>query len=150
MCICFFSQPLFQRFAEVKISTDFLDMFLSARKLHHIRMVLMKKLQEMIRHEEDLTASDAPTEHFFLGFPQQIYPVCSLTAAVALPACRHPPFLLPLGFHVKDALYAQFSPFCIEDDKLLHSGLQRRGLRRPVRPVRLQPLKVQQRRHQQK
>ncbi|KAM6933308.1 vacuolar protein sorting-associated protein 37D-like [Xenentodon cancila] len=134
----------FQRFADGKSSAAFLDSFLSARRLHHIRLVLVKKLQEILRHEEETTLG------FLLAFPGQIHPAFSLTAAVVLPACCHPPFLLPLGVHANTALRLQCAPFCPDDDEFPRSGLHRRGLRWPVRPARLQPLTVQQRRHQQK
>ncbi|XP_061575632.1 vacuolar protein sorting-associated protein 37D-like [Cololabis saira] len=146
------NETLFQRFADRNISADSLDSFLGARRLHHIRLVLVKKLQEILRHEEETTLSDVFPEHFLLSFPGQIHPLCGLSAAVVLPACCHPPFLLPLGIHANTALRLQHSPFCPDDDddEFPRSGLHKRGLRWPARPARLQPLTVQQRRHPHK
>ncbi|XP_041851082.1 vacuolar protein sorting-associated protein 37A-like [Melanotaenia boesemani] len=137
---------LFQMFAEGKTTlADFLDSFLSSRKLHHIRLVLVNKLQEITRDEETTTLSEAFPEYFSMGFPDQIHPVCSLTTAVVLPTFFHPPFLLPLGGHINAALCLQHTPFWSDDDESLHI---RRSHRWSARPVRLQPLK-EQRRHQQ-
>ncbi|XP_072247789.1 vacuolar protein sorting-associated protein 37D-like isoform X1 [Leuresthes tenuis] len=138
---------LFQRFSEGKTTlADFLDSSLSSLKLHHIRLDLVKKLQEIIGHQEKTELSELLPECFSMGISDQIHPVCSLTTAAMLPACYHPPFLLPLGTHVNAAPCFQHSPFCFEDHESLNL---RRGLRWPVRPVRLQPLEVQQRRRQQ-
>ncbi|XP_022063859.2 vacuolar protein sorting-associated protein 37B-like [Acanthochromis polyacanthus] len=135
---------LVQRFAEGKAAlTDFLDSSLSSRMLHHIRLALLKKLQEMVRHEEK-TAQRLDVARCL---SEQIHSVYSLTTAVVLPTCCHPPFLLPLGAHVAQCF--QRSTFRSEDDEFLLSGANRRGLRWPTRPARLQPLKMQQRRNQQ-
>ncbi|XP_044058511.1 vacuolar protein sorting-associated protein 37D-like isoform X2 [Siniperca chuatsi] len=146
---------LFQRFAEGKTQlADFLDSFLTLQKLHHIRLVLVKKLQEITELESTQRLSEIHrnTQHFSVGFPEQFcntcLPVCSLTTAVVLPAC-HPPFLLPFGTHVNTAQSLQHLPFCHDYNESLRAGVHGRGPKWPTRPVRLQPLKVQQRRHQQ-
>ncbi|XP_041796810.1 vacuolar protein sorting-associated protein 37D-like [Chelmon rostratus] len=93
---------LFQRFVEGKMPlADFLDSFLSSRKVQHISLILLKKLQEVIELKSTQRLSEI--QHFSAGFPEQILntclPLCSLSTAVVLPACCHPPFLLPFGTH---------------------------------------------------
>lgn len=125
---------------------DFVDSSLSARRLYHIRSVLLKKLPETIT-EQTL----GQVQFLSLGFPDHIQPLCSLTAAVVLPACFQPPFLLPFGIQVHAAHRLQLSAFCSngddDDEEPLQAG--RRGVRWPVRPVRLQPLKGRHSRQQQ-
>ncbi|XP_030599529.1 vacuolar protein sorting-associated protein 37D-like [Archocentrus centrarchus] len=138
------SELLFQRFTEGKTSMpDFLESFLSVQKLHHIRLVLVKKLQEIIRHKQRtaqrLSEVQPEAQYFSLGLPEQI----GLSSAVVLP-----PFLLPLDAHINTAPYLQPSLFCSDENELLQIGVHGRGLKRPARPVRLQPLNTQQR-HQQ-
>ncbi|XP_008279183.1 vacuolar protein sorting-associated protein 37D-like [Stegastes partitus] len=134
---------LVQRFAEGKTAlTDFLNSSLSSRRLHYIQSVLLKKLQEMIRREQEA----AQRLDVARRVPDQIHSICSLTTAVVFPTCCHRPLLLPLGAHVAQCF--QHSLFSSGDEDFLLSGANRRGLRWPTRPVRLQPLKMQQRRHQ--
>ncbi|GAA6225787.1 vacuolar protein sorting-associated protein 37D-like isoform X2 [Lates japonicus] len=149
---------LFQRFAAGKMPlADFLDSFLSSRKLHHARLILVKKLQEMIRHGEKTRQRLSEIQHdaqdFSVGFPEQIHnnpchPICCLTTAVILPSCCHPPFL-PFGDHGSAAECLPYLPFCFDYDESLHPGVRGRGTKWRTIPVRLQPLKVQQKRHQQ-
>ncbi|XP_070761308.1 vacuolar protein sorting-associated protein 37D-like [Enoplosus armatus] len=147
---------LFQRFAEEKTPlADFLDSFLTLQKLHHIRLVLVKKLQDIteLKSTQRLSEVHPNAQLFSARSPEQIHntclPVCGLTTAVVLPACCHPPFLLPFGTHVNAAQCLQHLPFCHDYNESLHAGAHGRGPKWPPRPVRLQPLKVQQRRHQQ-
>uniref|UniRef100_A0A4W6DNY9 VPS37 C-terminal domain-containing protein n=1 Tax=Lates calcarifer TaxID=8187 RepID=A0A4W6DNY9_LATCA len=136
---------------------DFLDSFLSLRKLHHTRLILVKKLQDMTRHGEKTRQRLSEIQHdaqdFSVGFPEQIHnnpchPICSLTTAVVLPSCCHPQFL-PFGDHGSAAECLPYLPFCFGYNESLHPGVRGRGTKWPTIPVRLQPLKVQQRRHQQ-
>ncbi|XP_071352500.1 vacuolar protein sorting-associated protein 37D-like [Trachinotus anak] len=148
---------LFQRFAEGKTPLpDFLESFLSSRKLHHIRLILVKKLQEIIQHREKTTQRldeiHSEAQDFSLGFPEQIHnpcrPICSLATVLVLPSCCHPPFL-PFGDHGHSAQYLPHLPFCFNYDESLRPAVRGRGPRWPTTPVRLQPLKVQQRRDKQ-
>jgi len=143
---CFPQQMLFQRFAEGKTPlAEFLDSFLSSLKLQHIRMALVKKLHEVV----ELRATQR------LGEPEPFsaeeigtacLPLCGLNTAVVVPACCHPPVLLPCGAHANTLHRLQYLPFCLES---LRPGALGRGPKWPVKPVRLQPLEVQQRRHRQ-
>ncbi|KAI3354122.1 hypothetical protein L3Q82_018672 [Scortum barcoo] len=138
---------LFQRFAEGKTPlADFLDSFVSSRKLQHIRLVVVKKLQEMIELESTQSelSEVQPDSH---QTHNACLPVCGLTTAVVLPACCHPPFLLPFGPLVNSVQC--HLPFYPDYHESLHVGLHGRGPKWPTRPVRLQPLKMQQRRHQE-
>ncbi|XP_051253401.1 vacuolar protein sorting-associated protein 37D-like isoform X1 [Dicentrarchus labrax] len=141
---------LFQRFAEGKTPlANFLESFLSSRKLQHIRSILVKKLQDTIELKSTQIVSEIHPD----TFPERVHnaclPVCGLTTAVLLPACCHqPPFLLPFGTHVNAAQCLQHVPFCHDYTESLRAGVHGRGLKWPARPVRLQPLKVQQRRQQ--
>lgn len=153
---CLSSQLLFQRFAEGKKPlAGFLDSFLSLRKLQHIRLILLRKLQEMIdlKSAQRLSEIQSDAQYFSASFPEQMrnvcLPVCSLTTAVVLPACCHPPLLLPFGSHADTSLSLQHLPFCLDYNETRCAGIHGRGPKWPARPVRLQPLKVQQRRHQQ-
>ncbi|XP_070685459.1 vacuolar protein sorting-associated protein 37D-like [Pempheris klunzingeri] len=139
---------LFQRFAEGKTPLeDFLDSFLSSQKLQHVRLVLVKKLQEMTELQSTGRLSEIYPD------TEQIHnaclPVCSLTTAVILPACCHPPFLLPFATHLNAAHCLQHLPSCHDYSGSLSPGVHGRAPKWPARPVRLQPLRVQQRRHQQ-
>ncbi|KAG8001857.1 Vacuolar protein sorting-associated protein 37B [Nibea albiflora] len=142
---------LFQRFVEGKTPlADFLDSFLSSRKLQHITLFLLKKLQEIIEFKSTQKLSEVHAQHFSAGFPEQIHNacphLCSLATAVLLPACSlHPPFLLPFGAHGQRL---QHLPFCHGYNESLRAGAHGRGHRWPARAVRLQPLKAQQKRHQ--
>ncbi|XP_056296613.1 vacuolar protein sorting-associated protein 37C-like [Pseudoliparis swirei] len=139
-------EMLFQRFAEGKTPlAEFLDSFLSSLKLQHIRMALVKKLHEVV----ELRATQR------LGEPEPFsaeeigtacLPLCGLNTAVVVPACCHPPVLLPCGAHANTLHRLQYLPFCLES---LRPGALGRGPKWPVKPVRLQPLEVQQRRHRQ-
>lgn len=138
---CFLWQLLFQRFVEGKTPlADFLDSFLGSQKLQHIRLLLAKKVREMI----ELKSAQRLSE-----IQNACLPACGLTTAVFLPACCHPPLLLPFGAHVNAAQCLQGSPFCHDYSESPRPGAHRRVSRWPPKPVRLQPLKVQQRRHQQ-
>ncbi|KAK5868847.1 hypothetical protein PBY51_009824 [Eleginops maclovinus] len=123
---------------------DFLNSFLGSRKIQHIRMVLVKKLQEVIEFESTQWLSEMHPDT-----PNTCLPACGLTTAVVLPACCHPPFLLPLGIHVNTAHRLQHLPFCHDYNESLRPRVHGRGPRWPTRPARLPPLKVQKRRHQQ-
>ncbi|XP_029302767.1 vacuolar protein sorting-associated protein 37D-like [Cottoperca gobio] len=137
-------EVLFQRFAEGKTPlADFLAFFLGSQKLQHIRMVLVKKMQKMIEFESTQRLCEIPPDTH-----NACLPVCSLTTAVVLPACCHPPFLLPCGVHVNTAHCLQHLPFCHDYNESLRPAVYGRGHKWSARPVRLQPLKVQQRRHQ--
>lgn len=145
--MCYFSfQLLFQRFSERKMPlADFLDSFLSSRKLQHVRLVLVKKLQEMIEHESTQSLSEIHPD-----LQNSCLPICSVTTAVFSPACCLPPLLLPLGAHVNSVGQClQSLSFFHDYNESLRAGVHGRGHKWPTRPVRLQPLKVQQRRHQQ-
>ncbi|XP_030296566.1 uncharacterized protein LOC115595872 [Sparus aurata] len=137
---------LFQRFSERKMPlADFLDSFLSSRKLQHVRLVLVKKLQEMIEHESTQSLSEIHPD-----LQNSCLPICSVTTAVFSPACCLPPLLLPLGAHVNSVGQClQSLSFFHDYNESLRAGVHGRGHKWPTRPVRLQPLKVQQRRHQQ-
>ncbi|XP_042341952.1 vacuolar protein sorting-associated protein 37D-like [Plectropomus leopardus] len=143
-------EMLFQRFLERKTPlAEFLDSFISSRKLQHIRVVVVKKLQEIA-----LTDIHPDTQHFSVEEIHNACPtVCGLTTAVVLPACCHPPVLLPCSVHVNTAHCLQHLPLCLDYshdcNESLHPRVHRRGTKWPARPVRLQPLRVQQRRHQQ-
>ncbi|KAI9544845.1 hypothetical protein NQZ68_042155 [Dissostichus eleginoides] len=136
-------EMLCQRFEEGNtLLADFLNSFLGSQKAQHIRMVLVKKLQEVIELESTQ----------WLGEMHPDTPntcLCSLTTAVVLPACCHPPFLLPFGLHVNTAHRLQHLPLCHDYNESLRPRVHGRGPRWPTRPVRLPPLKVQKRRHQQ-
>ncbi|XP_019129997.2 vacuolar protein sorting-associated protein 37B [Larimichthys crocea] len=143
---------LFQRFVEGKSPlADFLDSFLSSRKLQHISLFLLKKLQEIMELKSTQNLSEVHAQHFSAGFPEQIHdaclPVCSLPTAVVLPACSlHPPFLLPFATHGQ---CLQHLPFCHDYNESLYAGgVHGRGHKWPARSIRLQPLKAQQKRHQ--
>ncbi|XP_045930055.1 vacuolar protein sorting-associated protein 37D-like isoform X2 [Micropterus dolomieu] len=147
---------LFQRFAEGKTPVaDFLDSFLTLQKLQHIRLVLVKKLQEIteLRSTQRISEINPETQHFSAGFPEQIrntcLPVCSLTTAVILPTCCHPTFLLPFGTHANTVHCLQHLPFRHDYNESLLARVHGRSPKWPGRPVRLQPLKVQHSRHQQ-
>ncbi|XP_067451221.1 vacuolar protein sorting-associated protein 37D-like isoform X1 [Thunnus thynnus] len=151
---------LLQRFVEGETPlADFLGSFLSLRKRHHIRLVLVKKLQERTELKPTERLSEIHPQHLSMGFHQQIHnpclPVCSLTTAFVLPACCHslpslqvhtPPFLLPFGPHVNTAQCPHHLSLCFDSDESPHPG---KFPKWPTRPVRLQPLKVEHRRHQQ-
>lgn len=157
VCVCltvryFLKQLLFQRFVEGKTPlADFLDSFLSSRKLQHISLFLLKKLQEIMELKSTQNLSEVHAQHFSAGFPEQIHdaclPGCSLPTAVVLPACSlHPPFLLPFATHGQ---CLQHLPFCHDYNESLYAGgVHGRGHKWPARSVRLQPLKAQQKRHQ--
>lgn len=151
----FSSQLLFQRFTEEKMPlVDFLDSFLSLRKLQHVRMILVKKLQEMIRHRENtghrVRQIHPVPQHLSVGFPDQMHNpcrlACSLTTAVVLPSCCHPPVF---GVHGNFAHYLPHLPFCLNYDEGFSPAERGRGPRRPTATVRLQPLRVLQKRDQQ-
>ncbi|KAF0030067.1 hypothetical protein F2P81_016798 [Scophthalmus maximus] len=149
---------LFKRLAERKIQVaDFLDSFLTLRKLQHVRLIVVKKLKEMIRHGEKtrqrLREIHPEAQDFSVAFPQRIHhpcePVCSLSTAVVLPPCCHRLFL-PLGDHGNTARYLPLFPLCLDsDDESVCPGVYGRGPKRLTVPVRLQPLKVKQKRHRQ-
>ncbi|XP_068440280.1 vacuolar protein sorting-associated protein 37D-like [Clinocottus analis] len=135
-------EMLFQRFAEGETPlAEFLDSFLSSRRLQHIRMALVKKLHEVIELRSTQSLGEPIAQHF-----SACLPVRGLTTAVVLPACCHPPFLLPCGAHANTVHHLQHLPFCLES---LRPGAHTRGPEWPAKTVHLQPLKVQQRRHQQ-
>ncbi|XP_004558283.1 vacuolar protein sorting-associated protein 37D [Maylandia zebra] len=130
------SELLFQRFTDGKTAIqDFLELFVSSQKLHHIRLVLMKNLQEIIRNETKTAQRLSEAHYLSLGLPEQV----SLTTAAVLP-----PFLLVLGAHINTVPCIQPSLFCSDEDELLRMGVHLRGRK----PIRLQPLNVQPRRHQ--
>lgn len=130
------SQLLFQRFTDGKTAIqDFLELFVSSQKLHHIRLVLMKNLQEIIRNETKTAQRLSEAHYLSLGLPEQV----SLTTAAVLP-----PFLLVLGAHINTVPCIQPSLFCSDEDELLRMGVHLRGRK----PIRLQPLNMQPRRHQ--
>lgn len=134
---------LCQRFDEGNtLLAGFLNSFLGSRKAQHIRMVLVKKLQEVIELESTQWLGEMHP-----GTPNTC--LCSLTTAVVLPACCHPPFLLPFGLHVNTAHRLQHLPLCHDYNVSLRPRVHGRGPRWPTRPVRLPSLKVQKRRHQQ-
>ncbi|XP_054462221.1 vacuolar protein sorting-associated protein 37D-like [Anoplopoma fimbria] len=146
------SEMLFQRFAEGKATlAEFLDSFLSLRKLQHIRMTLVKKLKETIELRSTQRLGETHPDTFSAEEIQNAcLPVCGLTTAVILPACCHPPFLLPLGAHANTVHRLQHLPFCYDYKKAIRPGAHGRGPKWPVKPVHLQPLKFQQRkRHQE-
>ena len=134
---------------------DFLDAFLSLRGRHHIRLIMLKKLKETIQRGEKTRLSEFHPEaqDFSVIFPEQFHspclPVCSLTTAVVLPSCCHPPFLL-FGDHGISARFLSIPhlPMCF-DSESFRPGEHRRGPKRPTIPARLEPLKVKQRMHQQ-
>ncbi|XP_025753641.1 vacuolar protein sorting-associated protein 37B isoform X2 [Oreochromis niloticus] len=131
------SELLFQRFTDGKTAIqDFLELFVSSQKLHHIRLVLVRKLQEIIRNETTTAQRLSEAHYLSLGLPEQV----SLTTAVVLP-----PFLLALGAHINTVPCIQPSVFCSDEDELLQMEMHRRGRK----PTRLQPLSMQPRRHQQ-
>ncbi|XP_068571482.1 vacuolar protein sorting-associated protein 37D-like isoform X2 [Cebidichthys violaceus] len=146
-------EMLFQRFAEGKTPlAEFLDSFLNSRKVQHITMTLVKKLQDVIelRAAQRLGEIHPDTRHFCAeAMHSARLPVCGLTTAVVLPACCHPPFLLPFGAHANPVHPLQHLPFCLDYNESLRPGAQGRGPKWPAKPVHLQPLKVQHRRHQQ-
>ncbi|XP_047449779.1 vacuolar protein sorting-associated protein 37D-like [Mugil cephalus] len=122
---------LFQMFAEGKATLpDFLSSFLSSLKLHHIRLVLVKKLQETLGDEQDALRFPASS-------PDHIHQLCGLTAAVVFASCCHPrPLLLPLPAH--RSLVLRRPPTLGPEE--FPGGRRRGGPRWPARPVRLQPL----------
>nr|XP_046245493.1 vacuolar protein sorting-associated protein 37B-like [Scatophagus argus] len=137
---------LFQRFAEGKTPlADFLDSFLSTRKLQHISLVLVKKLQETteLKPAQSLRETHADAQH------NACLPLCGLTSAVVLPACCHTPVLLPFATHANSGSCLQYLPFCPDYSQHLRVGVHGRGPRWPARPTRLEPLKMQQRKHQE-
>ncbi|CAI5693185.1 unnamed protein product [Oreochromis niloticus] len=126
-----------ERFTDGKTAIqDFLELFVSSQKLHHIRLVLVRKLQEIIRNETTTAQRLSEAHYLSLGLPEQV----SLTTAVVLP-----PFLLALGAHINTVPCIQPSVFCSDEDELLQMEMHRRGRK----PTRLQPLSMQPRRHQQ-
>lgn len=139
---------LFQRFAERKTPlADFLDSFLKSRKLQHMSIVLVKKLQEFIEFKSRQTLCD---NHPDTQMHNVCLPVCGLTTAVVLPTCCHPSLLLPCGAHINTShCLQQHSPFCHDYCDSVYPRVHRRGPKWPVRPVRLQPLKVQRRQEQE-
>ena len=150
---------MFQMFAEGQTPlADFLGSFLSSRKLHHIRLVLVKKLREMMdRHGEETGAGPGEghlgAQDFLVGFPEHVHdpchPVCGLTAAVVLPPCCHPPFLPLCDPGTAAHCPPHWPVFVGYDYEWLRPGVRGRGPGWPTTPVRLQPLRVQQRRHRQ-
>ncbi|XP_030008604.1 uncharacterized protein LOC115431988 isoform X2 [Sphaeramia orbicularis] len=150
---------LFQRFEEGKVPPAyFLDSFLSLRKSHHITLVLLKKLQEVTDRKQSQRPDviHPSAQYLSVGFPQQIHNP-SRVPAVLWPTCCHPltsppliypPILLPFGAHVGTDHCLQDLSFCLNSVSL-HPGLHGQGVKWPVRPVRLQPLKGQHRRHEQ-
>lgn len=137
----------------------FLDSFLSLRKQQHIRLVLVKKLQERTELKSAEKLGEIHPQYFAVGFHQQIHnpclPVCNLTTAVVMPSCCHsiaslpvlpPPFMLPYGTHIHTAQCPQHSSLCFDHDDFPCPG---KFPKWPTRPARLQPLKVEHRRHQQ-
>ncbi|KAM7412856.1 hypothetical protein PAMA_020307 [Pampus argenteus] len=142
---------LLQRFVEGETTlADFLGSFLSLRKLHHIRLVLVKKLQERTELQPAERLADIQPQIFSAGFHQQILNPClpfsNLTTAVVMPVL-HPPFLLPFGGAcVNTAQCPQYLSLCFDNDEAQSPG---KFPKWPTRPVRLQPLKVEQRKHQQ-
>ncbi|CAK6966725.1 vacuolar protein sorting-associated protein 37D-like isoform X1 [Scomber scombrus] len=151
---------LLQRFVEGEtLLAVFLDSFLSSQKQQHIKLVLLKKLQERTELKSAERLSEIPPQYFSVGFHQQIHnhclPVCNLTTAFVLPACCHSltslpilprPFLLPFGAHIHTAQCPQHLSLCFDHIESPHPG---KFPKWPTRPVRLQPLKVEHRRHQQ-
>ncbi|KAF7218424.1 vacuolar protein sorting-associated protein 37D-like [Nothobranchius furzeri] len=120
---------LFQRFAEGETAlAEFLESFLVSRKLHHVRLMQVKKLQEIKEHEVKPTLN----QFFPVGIPHQIHPIYGLTTAAYDP----PLFLLPLCTYSDPGDSLQQSPFGFGHPV---------RCRWPVRPGRLQPLMMQQR-----
>lgn len=114
----------------------FLDAALTRRVLHHVRLARLKKLQEVaaVRRWTPGLGGGPPGD----GSSPPDVPEGGLTAAVVVPACCHPHFLLPLS-----------SPRGLRPSQLYRGGavqvvVRRRGLRPPTRPVRLQPLRRSQ------
>ncbi|XP_034404891.1 vacuolar protein sorting-associated protein 37D-like [Cyclopterus lumpus] len=133
-------EMLFQRFAEGKTPlAEFLDSFLSSLKLQHIRMALVKKLHKVVELRATQMLEPQP---FSAEIRTACLPLCGLTTAVVVPACCHPPFLLPCGAHANTLHRLQHLPFCLES---LRPGAGW-GPKWPAKPVHLQPLEVQQRR----
>ncbi|KAM7399109.1 hypothetical protein PAMP_018401 [Pampus punctatissimus] len=136
---------LLQRFVEGETTlADFLGSFLSLRKLHHIRLVLVKKLQERTELQPTERLSEIQPQIFSAGFHHQILPVSNFTTAVVLPVL-HPPFLLPFNACVNTAQCPQYLSLCFDNNEAQSPG---KFPKWPTRPVRLQPLKVEQRKHQ--
>lgn len=144
-------QVLFQRFVERKMPlVDFLDSFHASRKLHHIRQVLAKKLQDAIQLEWRTSQRCGEIHTDAEQIHGTFHPAWGLPTAVILPACchslassapLHAPFLLPFGIRPSQSLTFGFDsnvPVC--------PRLHGRGAKWPTRPVRLKPL-AQHRRH---
>lgn len=149
----FSQQMLFQKFAEGNTTLEeFLNSFLSLRKLQHIRMTLVKRLQGIVElgSFHRLTEIHPGRQHFPAEeIHDDCLPLCSLTAAVVSPACCRPVFRLPFGGLANTVYRVHHLPLCHDYSESLRPGAQGRGSKRPARPVHLQPLKVHQRRHQQ-
>ncbi|KAL6115915.1 vps37d [Pungitius sinensis] len=147
------SEMLFQKFAEENTSLEeFVNSFLRLRKLQHIRMTLVTSLQGIIELGSFYRLNEIHPErqHFSAEeIHNTCLPVCSLTAAVVLPAGCRPTFLLPFGGLANTAHRFHHLPFCPDYNESLRPGARGRGSKWPARPVHLQPLKVHQRRHQQ-
>lgn len=130
---------------------DFLDSFLSSRKFQHISLILVKKLQEMIELKliQRLSGIKRSSAGSLVQVCNACLPVCSLNTGVVFSACcLHPP-LLPCGTHVSTGHCLQPSPLPLDYNESLQEGAHGRGNKWPARPVRLQPLEVHLRRHQQ-
>ncbi|XP_039987219.1 vacuolar protein sorting-associated protein 37D-like [Xiphias gladius] len=133
---------LFQSFAEGETPlADFLDGFLSSRKRHHSRLILVRKLQEAIR------LGARPKDRAFpAGSPCQ--PVRGPTAVVASPPGCRPPSL-PFGDLANTARRLPPLPLCVDHGESPRPGGLGRGPKWPTAPERLKPLGVRQRRHRQ-
>ncbi|XP_028320151.1 vacuolar protein sorting-associated protein 37D-like [Gouania willdenowi] len=128
---------LLRRFTEGRtLLEDFLDVFLSSRMLQHVRLVVLKKLQEMIRVQQTHSLGEV-VQSVSEGVSEQI---CS---SFLLPVCIHPPFLLPIN------VIHPVTRSTISTDDFLGLGVYRVGLRWPARPDQLQPLGLHQRRNKQ-
>lgn len=141
----FSSQLLFQRFVEGKVPlADFLDSFHGLRKLQHISLILLKKLQEAteVRPPQRLSQVQPDSQCLSGAFPDQIHnlclPVCGLSTAV---------LLLPFDPHVSSGLCPTGN--CFHQPEFLPAGRRGPGQKWPSRAVRLQPLNLQHSRHHQ-
>ncbi|XP_030008605.1 vacuolar protein sorting-associated protein 37D-like isoform X3 [Sphaeramia orbicularis] len=105
---------------------------------HYVQHCLMKKINDA---EEECEQIHNPSR-----VPAVLWPTCC--HPLTSPPLIYPPILLPFGAHVGTDHCLQDLSFCLNSVSL-HPGLHGQGVKWPVRPVRLQPLKGQHRRHEQ-
>lgn len=141
--VCVPFQLLFQRFAEGTLPlADFLDSFLISQKMRHIRLVLVRELQDGLelqrRSTQRLSDSRYDVPQLSVLYHEQVYnpclSACGLTAAVVLPICCHSLRTLPV------------QPLSLLHQ---HTSLYGHVQRQPTRSACLPPLKVLHRKHRQ-